>query len=186
MNIYDVAKEAGVSPSTVSRVLNNKSNVKSSTREKVMRVIEGTSYKPNALARELSVGKSRNIAFLVPDIENPFFSKILHGISDCAIENDYNVFMFGTDDDLEREHKILRNLENSIVRGVIITPISEEDDATLQLLRQFEQDGIPVVLIDRDVREHQFDGVFSNDIEGACEAVECLIQEGHERIGVIT
>lgn len=74
--------------------------------------------------------------------------------------------MFGTDDDLEREHKILRNLENSIVRGVIITPISEEDDATLQLLRQFEQDGIPVVLIDRDVREHQFDGVFSNDIEG--------------------
>lgn len=75
MNIYDVAKEAGVSPSTVSRVLNNKSNVKSSTREKVMRVIEGTSYKPNALARELSVGKSRNIAFLVPDIENPFFSK---------------------------------------------------------------------------------------------------------------
>ena len=64
MNIYDVAKEAGVSPSTVSRVLNNKSNVKSSTREKVMRVIEGTSYKPNALARELSVGKSRNIAFL--------------------------------------------------------------------------------------------------------------------------
>lgn len=186
MNIYDVAKEAGVSPSTVSRVLNNKSNVKSSTREKVMRVIEGTSYKPNALARELSVGKSRNIAFLVPDIENPFFSKILHGISDCAIENDYNVFMFGTDDDLEREHKILRNLENSIVRGVIITPISEEDDVTLQLLRQFEQDGIPVVLIDRDVREHQFDGVFSNDIEGACEAVECLIQEGHERIGVIT
>ena len=69
---------------------------------------------------------------------------------------------------------------------MIITPISEEDDATLQLLRQFEQDGIPVVLIDRDVREHQFDGVFSNDIEGACEAVECLIQEGHERIGVIT
>ena len=64
MNIYDVAKEAGVSPSTVSRVLNNKSNVKSSTREKVMRVIEGTSYKPNALARELSVGNPEISRFL--------------------------------------------------------------------------------------------------------------------------
>lgn len=68
MNIYDVAKEAGVSPSTVSRVLNNKDNVKEATREKVMRVIEGKAYKPNLLARNLSVGISRNIAFLVPDI----------------------------------------------------------------------------------------------------------------------
>lgn len=186
MNIYDVAKEAGVSPSTVSRVLNNKSNVKSSTREKVMKVIEGTSYKPNTLARELSVGKSRNIAFLVPDIENPFFSKILHGISDCAIENDYNVFMYGTDDDLEREHKILRNLESGMMRGLIITPIAEEDKVTLKILKEFEREGIPIVLIDRDLQKHQFDGVFSNDIEGACEAVECLIKEGHERIGVIT
>ena len=75
MNIYDIAKEAGVSPSTVSRVLNNRDNVKKDTREKVLQVIEGKAYKPNLLARSLSVGVSRNIAFLVPDIENPFFQQ---------------------------------------------------------------------------------------------------------------
>ena len=186
MNIYDVAKEAGVSPSTVSRVLNNKDNVKEATREKVMRVIEGKAYKPNLLARNLSVGISRNIAFLVPDIENPFFAKILHGISDCALENDYNVFMYDTDENTEREHKILNNLKPELIRGIIITPVSELDGETAEKLRTFEKQGIPVVLVDRDIKGGKLDGVFSNDIDGACEAVECLICEGHRRIAAIT
>ena len=81
MNIYDIAKEAGVSPATVSRVLNNHKNVKEETRNKILEVIKGKNYSPNMVARNLSVGISRNIAFMVPDIENPFFSKILHGLS---------------------------------------------------------------------------------------------------------
>lgn len=186
MNIYDIAKEAGVSPSTVSRVLNNRDNVKKDTREKVLQVIEGKAYKPNWLARSLSVGVSRNIAFLVPDIENPFFSKVLHGISDCAIEKDYNVFMFGTDENTEREHKVLENLKLEMMMGLIITPVSEKDEETVEFLRRFEQQGIPIVLVDRDIRGCKFDGVFSNDVESACEAVECLIEEGHKKIGVIT
>ena len=186
MNIYDIAKEAGVSPSTVSRVLNNRDNVKKGTREKVLQVIEGKAYKPNLLARSLSVGVSRNIAFLAPDIENPFFSKILHGISDCAIEKDYNVFMFGTDENTEREHKILENLKPEMMMGLIITPVSERDENTVEWLKRFEQQGIPIVLVDRDIRGCKFDGVFSNDEESACEAVECLIEEGHKKIGVIT
>lgn len=186
MNIYDVAKEAGVSPSTVSRVLNNKDNVKEATRERVMRVIEGRSYKPNLLARNLSVGISRNIAFLVPDIENPFFAKILHGISDCALENDYNVFMYDTDENTEREHRILDNLKPELIRGIIITPVSELDEETVRKLKIFEKQGVPVVLVDRDVKGGKLDGVFSNDSDGAYEAVECLIQEGHRNIAVIT
>ena len=167
MNIYDIAKEAGVSPSTVSRVLNNRDNVKKDTREKVLQVIEGKAYKPNLLARSLSVGVSRNIAFLVPDIENPFFSKVLHGISDC-------------------EHKVLENLKLEMIMGLIITPVSEKDEETVEFLKRFEQQGIPIVLVDRDIRGCKFDGVFSNDVESACEAVECLIEEGHKKIGVIT
>lgn len=186
MNIYDIAKEAGVSPSTVSRVLNNRDNVKKDTREKVLQVIEGKAYKPNLLARSLSVGVSRNIAFLVPDIENPFFSKVLHGISDCAIEKDYNVFMFGTDENTEREHKVLENLKLEMMMGLIITPVSEKDEETVEFLKRFEQQGIPIVLVDRDIRGCKFDGVFSNDVESSCEAVECLIEEGHKKIGVIT
>lgn len=186
MNIYDVAKEAGVSPSTVSRVLNNRNNVKAATREKVMRVIEGKEYKPNSLARNLSVGVSRNIAFLVPDIENPFFGKILHGISDCAIEKEYNVFMFGTDENTDREHMVLENLKPEMIRGLIVTPVSERDTETSEKLKKFEKQGIPVVLVDRDIPGGKFDGIFSNDVDGAYEAVECLIEEGHEKIAVIT
>ena len=186
MNIYDVAREAGVSPATVSRVINNKGNVKESTRDKVLKVIQGVDYKPNPIARDLSMGESRNVAFLVPDIENSFFAKILHGISDCAIDKDYNVFMYGTDDDLEREHKILDNLRTGMIRGLIITPISGKDKGTLKRLKCFEEEGIPVVLVDRDMKDYKFDGVFSNDVEGAYEVVECLLKEGHNKIGIIT
>lgn len=186
MNIYDIAKEARVSPSTVSRVLNNKNNVKTATRERVLRVIEGKQYTPNLLARNLSVGVSRNIAFLVPDIENSFFGKILHGISDCAVESDYNVFMYGTDEDSGREHKILQNLKSELICGLIITPVSEKDEETGRLLKRFEEQGVPVVLVDRDIPGAKFDGVFSNDIDGACEVVECLIKEGHRKIAIIS
>lgn len=186
MNIYDIAKEAGVSPATVSRVLNNHKNVKEETRNKIQEVIKGKKYSPNMVARNLSVGTSRNIAFMVPDIENPFFSKILHGISDKAMDNDYNVFMFGTAENTEREHKILDSLKIEMMKGLIIIPVSEGDRETAVKLEEFEALGVPVVLIDRDIRNGRFDGVFSEDAEGAFEAVECLIQEGHQKIAMIT
>lgn len=186
MNIYDIAKEAGVSPATVSRVLNNHKNVKEETRIKIQEVIKGKKYSPNTIARNLSVGTSRNIAFMVPDIENPFFSKILHGISDRAMEHDYNVFMFGTDENAEREHKILGSLKLEMMKGLIIIPVTEQDKVTAGRLREFEEQGVPVVLIDRDVKNERFDAVFSEDMEGAGEAVECLIGEGHRKIAAIT
>ena len=100
MNIYDIAKKANVSPATVSRVLNGNQSVREKTRKKVQQIIDESNYVPNSLARSLSVGDIRNIAFLAPDIENSFFSKILHGLSDTASQYDYNVFMYGTNDDL--------------------------------------------------------------------------------------
>jgi LacI family transcriptional regulator len=186
MNIYDIAKESGVSTSTVSRVLNGNKNVKDETREKVLGVIKGKNYVPNSIARNLSVGESQNIAFLVPDIENPFFSKILHGITDKATESNYNVFMFGTDENSDREHRILDSLKVEMIKGLIIIPVSEIDRETALRLKNFEAQGIPVVLIDRDIRGAGFDGVFSEDVNGAYEAVDLLIQEGHKKIAIIT
>ncbi|SHK45503.1 LacI family DNA-binding transcriptional regulator [Hespellia stercorisuis] len=186
MNIYDIAKEAGVSASTVSRVLNGNKNVKKETREKIQKVINGKNYVPNALARNLSVGVSQNIAFLVPDIENPFFGKILHGISDRAKEYNYNIFMFGTDECPDREHQILSSLQIEMMRGLIIIPVSENDSITEEMLENFEEKGVPVILIDRDIMGSKFDGVFSEDEEGSYGAVECLIKEGHKKIATIT
>lgn len=186
MNIYDVAKVAGVSPATVSRVLNGNTNVKASTREKVLAIIEGHGYVPSALARNLSTGGSQTIAFIVPDIENPFFSKVLHGITDRAAECDYNVFMFGTDESCERQHKALESLNAEMIKGIIIIPVSEEDKKTRDMLERFEERNVPVVLVDRDTDGASFDGVFSEDSAGIVRAVDCLVEEGHREIAIIT
>lgn len=186
MNIYDIAKQAGVSVTTVSRVLNNNENVKEATRKKVLDVIEGENYVPNSLARNLSVGDSRSIAFLVPDIENPFFAKLLHGITDTAREYDYNVFMYGTDEDVEMEHKVLNSLKVEMMKGLIMIPVAANDKTTAALLNDYREKGIPVILVDRTLSGERFDGVFSEDIEGAQEAIECLIEEGHKDIAIIS
>lgn len=186
LNIYDIAKQAGVSPTTVSRVINGNKNVKDETRKKVLEIIKDNNYAPSSVARNLSIGESQNIAFIVPDVENPFFSRILHGITDRASEYNYNVFMFGTNEDSDREHRILESLKGEFIRGIIIIPVSEIDKETAFRLDNFEKEGIPVVLIDRDIKGSNFDGVFSEDVQGAYEAVECLISEGHKKIAIIT
>ena len=190
MNIYDIAKEAGVSPATVSRVLNNHKNVKEETRNKILEVIKGKNYSPNMVARNLSVGISRNIAFMVPDIENPFFSKILHGISDKAMDNDYNVFMFGTAENTQREHKILDSLKIEMIKGLIIIPVSECDQETAARLEEFEAQGVPVVMID-DIKDLEYTDTHLTAVtrpvyEMGCEAMRILerrFQDGEEMMG---
>jgi len=186
VTIYDVASKAGVGPATVSRVINGGKNVKKSTMEKVMQVIEETGYVPNTLARGLSKGSSNNIAFVVPDIDNQFFITLLHGISDMARECDSNVFMFDTSEKVEWEHRVLDSLSSEMIKGLIIIPAVEEDRQTRDKLLSFDGRGVPVVLIDRDVVGQSFDGVFSEDRNGSAEAVECLIAEGHRKIAIIT
>lgn len=175
MNIYDIAKLAEVSPATVSRVINNRGNVKKDTARKIRKIIDAHGYIPSATARNLSVGVSKNIAFLVPDIENPFFSKILHGISDRASYYNYNVFMFGSNENIEKEHSILKSLSSDMVMGILVIPVSHDDTVTAKYLQDFELKGVPVVLIDRDIRSHSFNGVFSEDEDGAYQGVCSLI-----------
>lgn len=186
MNIYDIAVEAGVSPATVSRVINGNKNVKEGTRKKVLKIIEENNYVPSSSARSLRVGESMNIAFLVPDIENPFFGKLLHGLSDTANKYGYNVFMYGTNEDRDLEHRILDGIKKEMVKGLVIIPASDEDTYTAERLNRMEQNQIPVVLLDRDISSCTFDGVFSNDYESSCEAVNCLIAAGHRRIAAVT
>ena len=139
MNIYDIAEKANVSPATVSRVINGNKSVREETRRKVQKIIEETNYVPNSLARNLSVGETRNIAFLAPDIENPFFSKILHGLSDTANHYGYNVFMYGTNDNLEIEHRILNDVQKERIKGLVIIPVSDKDKITAEKLESLDR-----------------------------------------------
>ena len=102
VNIYDVARCAQVSSATVSRVLNGSPHVREATRKRVLQTIAELDYTPNAIARKLSTGNTGNIGFLIPDIENPFFSQLLRGITNAADESGYNIFLYGTDDNIEK------------------------------------------------------------------------------------
>lgn len=184
-NIYDIAKKAGVSSATVSRVLNNKPHVREETKKKILDVIAAMNYTPNALARNLSTGNTFNIGFLIPDIENPFFSQLLRGLTNASERYGYNIFLYGTDDSVEKEHRFFRSVKAERLSGIIVIPIDSNNTETCKRLQEFESAGVPVIIIDRGLKNCRLDGVFSEDFNGSYAAVECLLKEGHRRIATI-
>lgn len=185
-NIYEIAKEAGVSIATVSRVINNHPSVSTESRKKVNDVIARRNYVPNSNARSLSTSKSTTVGVVIPDISNPFFSQLLQGITRVADEQGFHVVLFNTDEDTQREHQILLSMREQRLRGIIATPVAESDSVTIERLTEFEGLGIPVVLLDRQVKNASFDRVLTNDEHGVFLAVSELIRIGHKRIAIIT
>lgn len=186
MNIRDIARKAGVSSATVSRVINESGNVKEETRQKVLSIISEVDYVPSAIARSLSINDSFSIGVLVPDISNEFFSSLISGIGELAADNKYNIVLFDTGESMDKEHQCLQIAESQRLTGIIITPVSELNMNTRDKLLQFEQKGIPVVLADRDMKNSDLDGVFVNNVRAAYEGVEALIKAGHHKIAIIT
>lgn len=185
MTINDIAKKAGVSTATVSRVLNGSNLVKPKTRDRIQAVIDECGYTPSAVAKSLSVQATHNIGVIFPDIENPFFSGALKGITQIAEQNAYNVFFFNTDETVWREHNFLNVVRAQRLDGVIISPVDGYDKTTHCILKEFEQQGIGVVLFDRKLKDGIFSSVLTENTSGACMAVKQLIQEGHRKIALI-
>ena len=185
-NIYEIAKEAGVSIATVSRVMNHSATVSEKSTRRVMDAVKKLNYVPNSMARSLSTSVSTSIGVVVPDINNPFFSNVLKGVTSVADENGYQVLLYSTDENEAKEEKVLRTMREHRLRGMIITPVSEECKDTLHQLRDFATRSIPVVLLDREVDDRSFDRVVAQDEDGVYRAICALIQKGHRRIAIIT
>ncbi|MGL6221677.1 MAG: LacI family DNA-binding transcriptional regulator, partial [Lacrimispora sphenoides] len=186
MNIRDIAKKVGVSSATVSRVINQSGYVKDETKQKVLAAIEEADFVPNAIARSLSTRDSSSIGVIVPDIANEFFSSVISGMGEIAVNNQYNIVLFDTGEIQEREHQYLQMAEGQRLSGLIITPVSELDMVTRDKLIQFENKGIPVVLVDRNIKNSSLDGVFVENAAAAYKGVESLIHAGHRKIAIIT
>lgn len=186
MNIKAIARATGVSSATVSRVINNSGVVKEETRQKVLEVIKEYNYVPSAVARSLSTQDTSTIGVIIPDIENPFFSSVIKGISEVAEKNNYNIQFFGTNETPATEHSFLKTVQSQRLKGVIITPISEFDMETKEYLMRLDSIGIPVVLVDRDIKDTNFDGVFVDNVQSAYQGVVVLIKAGHKRIAIIS
>jgi LacI family transcriptional regulator len=180
--IKDVARSAGVSPMTVSRVINGSRRVSPETRRRVEQAITELGYVPSRLARGLSRQKTGTLALIVPDVANPFFTLIVRGAEDVARRADYRVILCDTRADLTIERDVIEEMIAHRVEGLMIAPVSDRSKAHLQRLQRF---GVPFVLVDRAVPGIDCDAVLGDSAGGAKLLVEHLISLGHRRIAMV-
>ena len=168
-SIYDVARESGVSVFTVSAVVNNKSHVGKSLREKVEAAIRKLNYRPNLVARSLAKQKTHTIGMIVPDIGNPFFPIVVRGAEDAAQKHGYNLLLCNSDDSLDKEEKSIELLLSKRVDGILLTKAAEDFRPSLQ--QMIKEVNTPFVLVMRTYPKLTKDAVITDDYRGAYEAV---------------
>jgi LacI family transcriptional regulator len=179
--ITDVAREARVSASTVSHVINETRYVSDEVKQRVHAAMEALNYQPNVIARSLRTRETLTVGVVVSDVTNPFFTSIVRAIEDEVLKQGYSIILCDTDEKPEREQAYLRLLMGRRVDGLIVAPSSGNAD----LLRSAIESGLPVVLLDRSVPGLAADVVLSDNESGAFDAVSYLIGMGHRRIGII-
>lgn len=180
--IQDVAKRAGVSIATVSRVLNGTAHVNADVTARVRAAIQEMQYQPSRAARALRGNRSTIIGLLISDIQNPFFTALIRGVEDVAQRNGYSVILCNSDEDPHKERQYIDVLRAERVAGLIIVPTREKS----RVLQPFQEQEIPVVAVDRRIKGDYADAVLVDNIRGAREAVLHLFANGYRRIGVIT
>jgi LacI family transcriptional regulator len=181
LRIKDVAERAGVSPATVSRVLNGSAAVGEAKRVLVMETIEELGYRRNRLASNFRRLKSEMIGVVVSDIENPHFTQMVRAVEDAAHARGYRVLLCNTDEDPGKQREYLEVLAQERVAGVIISPTAGPGPAVADLLDH----GISVVAFDRRVRDKRADAVVAANAAGAHAGTAHLIQCGHGRVGFV-
>lgn len=181
ITIKDIAREAGVSPQTVSRAINDKGEISTQTRERILRIADRLGYRPNSIARSLATRRTQNIGLVVPDVANPFFAGIARGIQDAAHQSNYNVFLCNTDENVDREISAIHSLEAQRVDGIILCSSRLNEQQILHLATRYQ----PLVLVNRHIDHAQTGSVSVDDVKGAAEAVRYLLQLGHRNIGFL-
>jgi len=182
VTIRDVARRAGVSPMTVSRVINDSARVSPATRGRVEEAISELGYVPSRLARGLSARRTGTLALIVPDVANPFFTLIVRGAEDVARRAGYRMIICDTRADLDVEREVIEEMIAHRVEGILIAAVSDRSREHLRRLAGF---GVPFVLVDRTVRGIDADVVLGDNAEGARRLVEHLVSLGHRRIGMV-
>jgi LacI family transcriptional regulator len=182
VTIKEVARRAGVSPGTISNVLNRPERVAPETRRRVEEAIRELGFVRHGSASTLRAGHSRTIGLSVIDIGNPFFTDVAAGVEDSASALGYAVILGNSAGSRAKEERNLTVLAEQRVRGVLITP-SDEDPARLDRLRAR---GIRVVLVDHPAHRPDQCSVSVNDVAGGRMAVEHLLDVGARRLGYVT
>ncbi len=180
--IRDVAKAAGVSPITVSRVVNRLENVTPETRARVEKAIEDLSYVRNLAARSLRSLETYTLALLLPDITNTFWTTVARGVEDAAQGGGYSVMLCNTDEDPDKFIQYLNTVMQQRVDGVLVAPVSSDfsDFAKLAEMK------VPTVVLDRRVPGWDGDSVYCDSIAASQALAQHLLSLGHTRIAIIS
>jgi LacI family transcriptional regulator len=182
VTIIDVAKAAGVSYSTVSRVVNNKTYVKPETRAKVLQAMTRLGYQANLQARSLAGGRSNVIGLLVVDLTTQYVGEIIRGIDDILTANQYELMLYTTHRRKRKESAYVNMMARGLADGLLIL-LPRDPEAYLRSLRQRD---FPYVLIDQLGIDDNDLTVTASNLDGGYEATKHLIDLGHRRIGIIT
>lgn len=182
VTIYDVAREAGVSMATVSRVVNNNPNVKPQTRKKVYEAIERLGYRPNAVARGLASKKTTTVGVVIPDIANAIFAEVARGIEDIANMYHYNIILCNADKRKDKEIRVINTLLEKQVDGLLFMggAVTEEH------IQAFKTSNVPIVLCATTDENGVIPSVDIDHEAAAFDAVNRLISEGHRSIAMIS
>jgi LacI family transcriptional regulator len=182
--IKEVAKRAGVAVGTVSHVLTGAASVSPERRRRILAAMRDLDYHPNDIARSLKLNRSHMLGMVVSDITNPFFSQMVRGAEDAAMKHNYLLLTFNSDDQIDREKKILKVLRTRRVDGalLVVAPSHERPLHVAELIAL----GTPVVCLDRTPRGIRVDSVTVNNTKAAQECVYHLLDLGHRHIAMLT
>jgi LacI family transcriptional regulator len=177
----DIAARAGVSQATVSRVINSKPNVREKTRDRVLQVIDEMGYVPDAGARGLVTQRTTKIGLIVSDIVNPFYPELVESVEELARQSGYAVLLCNTQRDPANDEIYARFLVEQRVAGVLFASVTPQSGAP----RQFSHARIPMVFMNRYLRNEPVPSVLTDNVVGAYKMTKYLIELGHSRVAFV-
>jgi len=180
VTIKDIARELGISPSTVSKALKNHPDISVETRKRVGDLAKKLKYKPNAIALSLRSARTKTLGLVIPETVHHFFSSVISGIEDVAYDAGYNIMIFQSNESFNREVIATTALLDARVEGILIS-LSRET-RNYDHLNNILNNGVPMVMFDRVCDDIKTDKVTVDDFEGAYNAVSHLIKAGCKRI----
>lgn len=182
VTIKDVANLAGVSTATVSYVINSTRFVSETAKEKVVKAMAELRYSPNTVARSLRVRSSKIVGMVVPQISNPSFTDVIHGVEKVLRNNGYKLLISETGEDPRAEVDIVRVFNSMFVDGVIIFASGKQPTVLDSALRE---GSYPTVFLDRRLKGVKGDVITVNNEASTCEGVDLLLSKGHTRVALL-
>lgn len=180
-SLADIAKQLGLSTSTVSRALSDHAGISEATKERVRQAAQQLSYRPNLLAAALRKGHSQTLGVIVPHIRGYFFPAVMNGIENVASQAGFNVMMCQSNEDVRREQQNIETLLAAQVEGILVS-LSATTHHEVQHFEQVRQQGTPLVFFDRAADLPDSSAVVLDDFQGAYQAVTHLIEQGCQHI----